>query len=245
LLFLQGIAYRRAEAERARTAEFRERFMAILGHDLRNPLASIATTVQVLQRTTGPEQANALKRIEVSGARMGRMIDQLLDLARIRLGGGIRLEPEAADLGKIVDDIADELRRSQPEGAIQVEEHERTDGCWDVDRLGQVISNLIGNALAYRAPDTPVRASVQPQGEAALLTVHNDGPPIPRAVLPAIFDPFRRGDRAGRGAGAGGLGLGLFITKELVAAHGGTVEVQSTEQAGTTFTVRLPRHNAR
>jgi signal transduction histidine kinase len=241
LLVVRGMAYGRLVAERARTAEFQERFVAILGHDLRGPLSSVMLGVQSLKRTAGPQQAAMLRRMGASGARMDRMIEQLLDLARSRLGGGIRIVPTQVDLGRLVEGVAEELRASSSEGALQVDVQGRVVGHWDGDRLGQVVSNLLGNALAYRAPDTVVRVSVRARGDQAVLTVHNDGPPIPTPLLPVLFDPFRRGEQANRSPNTAGLGLGLFITRELVAAHGGTIGVESSEGTGTTFTVTLAR----
>jgi signal transduction histidine kinase len=241
LLVLRGMAYRRYVTERARTAEFQERFVAILGHDLRTPLSSILLGVQVLERTAGAQQTNTLRRIGASGARMGRMIEQLLDLARSRLGGGISIVPTQVDLGKLVEGVAEELRASSGEAALHLDVQGRVDGQWDGDRLGQVVSNLLGNALAYRAPGTPVRVTLRAQGDQAVLTVHNEGPPIPATLTPVLFDPFRRGEQGSRSAGTAGLGLGLFITREVVAAHGGTLGVQSTDATGTTFTVTLAR----
>ena len=242
LLVLRSVAYRRLVEERARTAQFQERFVAILGHDLRSPLTSIMLGVQSLKRNTGPREADMLRRMGASAERMERMIEQLLDLARSRLGGGIHVVPTQVDLGKLVDGVAGELRALSGEGALQVDVQGRVDGQWDGDRLGQVVSNLLGNALAYRAPDTVVRVSMRAQGDQAVLTVHNDGPPIPATLIPVLFDPFRRGEQGGRSAHTAGLGLGLFITQELVAAHKGTITVESNEGAGTTFTVTLARH---
>ena len=242
LLVLRSMAYRRLVEERARTARFQELFVAILGHDLRSPLTSILLGVQSLKRTGVPQQADMLRRMGTSGARMERMIEQLLDLARSRLGGRIRVVKAQVDLGKLVEGVAEELRASSGEGALQVDVQGRVDGQWDGDRLGQVVSNLLGNALAYRAPDTIVSVSVRAQGDQAVLTVHNDGPPIPATLVPVLFDPFRRGEQGGRTAHTAGLGLGLFITHELVAAHGGTIGVESNEGTGTTFTVTLARH---
>jgi signal transduction histidine kinase len=239
LLLVGGLEQRRLGAERLRTAGFQEKLAAIVGHDLRNPLSAIVTNIQLLKRSANPSQTHALERMAASCARMGRMIDQLLDVARIRLGTGIAIAPTVVDLGKVVDDIADELRSSQPQGAIRIEKHDEV-GYWDADRLGQVVSNLLGNALAYRAPDTPVVVTVRGDADHAFLTVHNDGPPIPAAVIPLLFDPFQRGQPSAR-PGSAGLGLGLYITKELVAAHGGSIDVQSTDNTGTTFTVSLPR----
>ena len=240
LLLVWGVAQRREEEKRQSEAEFQERLVAILGHDLRSPLASIETTLQVTRRKAGRMSEDALQRMETSSARMGRMIEQLLDLARIRLGDGIRLEATEIDLCNVVRDIVGEHRSAHLGRTIEVEDGDRIDGCWDADRLAQVISNLLGNALAYGAHGSPVRVSVAARGDMAVLTVHNDGPPIPSDVLGTLFDPFRRGGKRKPQAGSG-LGLGLFITKELVLAHKGTIDVSTNEQSGTTFTVTVPR----
>ena len=233
-------AEKEALAERERLVEFQDRFVAILGHDLRNPLAALRMGLRVLERKVPPEQASAIGRMMGSAARMGRMIEQLLDFARSRLGGGIPLAPVATSLRGTVSLVADEERVQHPDRELVVVMAGDLDGVWDPNRLAQVVSNLLGNAMTYGAPDEPVRVETTAGPERVGLAVHNGGPPIPEAVQRVLFDPFRRGERESRAAGTSGLGLGLYITKEIVSAHHGTIAVESNH-AGTTFRIELPR----
>ncbi len=233
----------RAEVEAVlRQGEFRERFMGILGHDLRNPLQAIVfvTAALLKQEDTTAAQARLLQRINGSAARMGRMIGDLLDVTRVRLGGGLPLSPAPAQLGDVARQVIDELRAANPGRAVQLAA-EDVSGTWDADRIAQVISNLVGNALEHGPPDRPVRVSVRRDGDGAVVAVSNEGAPIAPEVLPGIFDPFVRGAPAIR---PGGLGLGLFIAQHIVAAHRGTITVASAP-AETTFTVWLPASGSR
>ncbi|MEO8875156.1 MAG: HAMP domain-containing sensor histidine kinase, partial [Polyangiaceae bacterium] len=133
-------------SERAQVTDFQERFIAILGHDLRNPLGAISMGIDLLKREIKGEDAT-LHRMASSSQRMARMIDQLLDLTRSRLAGGIQLTPSRTDLGKLTNDLVDELRVQHPEATIDIESKGDLRGDWDSDRLAQVISNLVGNAL--------------------------------------------------------------------------------------------------
>lgn len=234
---------RAALAEKERLQQFQERFLAILGHDLRNPLASIDMgTDLVRQRTTDPVTLRVLDRMSASSRRMTRMIGQILDLTRGRLGGGLEIKREPVDLRDVLVAIVDELRAARPRSTIELE-CESTVGQWDRDRLEQVFSNLVGNAIAHGDETIPVRVVARAEaGDSVRIDVHNAGEPIPETVLPTIFDPFRRGDRESRTAKTEGLGLGLYISHELIRAHGGTIEVASTADAGTTFRVTLPRN---
>ncbi|WP_242337307.1 MULTISPECIES: hybrid sensor histidine kinase/response regulator [Anaeromyxobacter] len=214
-----------------------ETFAGILAHDLRNPLSSILTSAELIQRRAESEPTvRTAQRILFSGRRMARMIEELLDFTRLRVSGGIRLERRAARLGEIARRIVGELEGEHPERTV-VEVRGDDSGEWDVDRLGRVVSNLVANALQH-GEDRPVRVEVDGGDPRTVeLRVRNAGA-IPRELLPSIFDPFRSGARRGR---RGGLGLGLFIVRSLVEAHGGDVGVVSSPGTGTTFAVRLPR----
>jgi PAS domain S-box-containing protein len=234
-------AERASLAERARTQEFQERFLAILGHDLRNPLASIDMGVGLLlQRSTDPAMLRIIRRLRSSSLRMSRMIEQILDLTRTRLGGGLELQHQRMDLLEVITRIVDELRVAQPSRIIEARCCSIW-GTWDRDRLEQVFSNLIGNALVYGDPARPVIVRAQEEDGLARVEVHNDGPPIPPELLPVLFSPFRRGERDSRTPKTEGLGLGLYISNEIVRAHGGSIEVRSSDTEGTTFVVSLPR----
>jgi signal transduction histidine kinase len=190
----------------------------------------------------GERDAKPLSRILSSGQRMSRMIDQLLDFTRARAGGGIAVSPREANLADLCSQAVGELELVYPDRKIRCDFAGDQGGTWDPDRLLQIISNLVANAGQHAAPGSDIDVRIDGRSaEALLLEVHNEGA-IPPALLPGLFDPFRvtrhRRDHSR------GLGLGLFIVKELVRAHGGTVEVASSEAAGTTFTVRLPRRRA-
>jgi len=230
--------------ERTEALRLSEMFTAVLGHDLRNPLNAIVTSAYLLQRQSseGPVMQSA-ERILSSGKRMGRMIQDMLDLARARLAGGIPLKREPLDLGTLIERVVREHQTIFPARRIELHREGTLWGDWDADRLSQLTSNLVGNALQYGEADTPVEVRVNGADEArVVLSVANAGA-IPAEVLPHIFDPFRGGRReSGRGEG---LGLGLYIVQQLVHAHGGTIEVESGRTPRTVFRVSVPRHPTR
>jgi signal transduction histidine kinase len=176
-----------------------------------------------------------------SSQRMARMIDQLLDLTRSRLGGGIELTPAPMDLGKLTTDIVDELRTQRATALFHVETRGDLHGKWDSDRLAQVISNLVGNAVHHGTPDKAIDVVLDGTGKHVSFSIRNDGKTIPEPLQNVLFDPFRRGDRQGNSSKTAGLGLGLFISKEIVTGHGGTISVSSSDEKGTSFTFELPR----
>ncbi|MEO8801058.1 MAG: CHASE3 domain-containing protein, partial [Polyangiaceae bacterium] len=183
-----------ALSERAKVSEFQERFIGVLGHDLRNPLGALAMGIDLL-RSEVPDEQMTLDRMRSSAQRMARMIDQLLDLTRTRLGGGIELTRQEVDLKKLTTDIVDELRAQTPEAVIAIEADGDLLGHWDPDRLAQVISNLVSNALHHGDPFKPIRVSLEGHGAEVLFRVHTEGPSIPLALQNVLFDPFRRGER--------------------------------------------------
>ena len=231
---------RAALAEKARIQEFQERFLAILGHDLRNPLASIDMGVGILrEQTSDPAAIPVLSRMQSSSSRMTRMIEQILDLTRSRLGGGLELDFQVMALQATLLKIVDELRTAHPTRSIDLFAPS-ADIFGDPDRMEQVFSNLIGNAILHGDPSTPVVIRAQVDEEAVSVTIHNEGAPIPADILPKLFDPFRRGERESRTAKTVGLGLGLYISWEIVRGHRGAIEVDSSAERGTTFRVKLP-----
>ena len=229
-------------AEQKKIEELREQLIGIVGHDLRSPLCSIVVGAELMLKRGMLHEADAkaTARIARSAERMTKIISQLLDFTRSRLGAGMRVEPRPADLAEICAEVIAEAETTHPDRSLIFEADPDMRGVWDGERLAQVVSNLVGNAIAHGKADGAVSLVLRDEGDSVTLSVHNQGPAIPAEVLPAIFEPFRRlARRASRNND--GLGLGLFICRELVAAHRGEISVQSTDEAGTTFTVRLPR----
>jgi phosphoserine phosphatase RsbU/P len=223
------------------TAELREQFIAVLGHDLRNPLAAISAGARILQRSGALQEHKELRvldMINTTVTRMSDLIDNVLDFARGRLGGGITLSRDAnRPLEPVLEQVVDELRTASPQRVIETsfEITERVN-C-DRTRLGQLASNLIGNALTHGAPDQPVRVGAKTEGGQFKLWVANAGDPIPPAAMEKLFEPFFRGDvRDSRQ----GLGLGLHIASQIAQAHGGRIDVTSTpDETRFVFTMEL------
>jgi signal transduction histidine kinase len=260
-LWLRDVTQARQEERRAREAlkrarareehmeveaEFRERFIGILGHDLRSPLNAISLSARALSRY-GPLtqlQQDLGQRIELSAARMTKMISDILDLTRARLSCGIPLVLEPTHLADVCQQVVKELSAAYPNRCIVYEQEGAGEGVWDAERLAQVLSNLVANALEHGGADVPVFVRSHPCEDLVALEVHNPGAPIPQHLLATLFEPFRRGGGSSPAQGKGrrgGLGLGLYIVKEIVEAHGGRVSVRSSLEEGTTFTVLLPR----
>jgi PAS domain S-box-containing protein len=230
----------RLTRELAETLRFNETFVAVVGHDLRNPLNAMLMGAQVLERQNLQASSNqVVRQILSSGRRMRGILDDLADLANARLGSGIAVIREPADAGALLRKVVAEYRASHPDRKLELTQQGELRGRWDASRFEQIVANLIGNALTHGRESSAVTVDVDGLGtEAVVVSVHNQGH-IGEELLPEIFLPFRAGrERTTRGQG---LGLGLFIVQQLAAAHEGSVSVTSTERAGTTFTVRLPR----
>ena len=234
-----------------RVDQARDLFLAILGHDLRNPLNSIAMSAQLLpeQCEFNPESSRTASQISTNAAVMARMISDLLDYTRTRLGAGMPVSPAAMDLGSLCRAVFDEYRTAHPDRVIRF--HSRGDlrGEWDADRLRQAVSNLVGNAVQHGDENAPIDLKLIGDGDAAadevVIVVHNGGSPIAPGELPRIFEPLVRGSSAEypKHNRPGSIGLGLYIAREVARSHGGTIDAASSPDAGTTFTVRLPRHH--
>jgi len=230
-------------ARRTETLRLNDMFTAVLGHDLRNPLNAIITSAYLLERQT-QEQAvhDTAHRILSSGKRMGRMIEDMLDVSRIRLAGGIPLQPEPSDLLALIQRVVKEHQSTYPERRIEVWHQGDCSGEWDVGRLAQAASNLIGNAMQHGEGAEPIQVRVDgTQAESVEMSVINAGV-IPREVMTHLFEPFHGGQSAsGRHAG---LGLGLFIVQQIVQGHRGSVEVRCEDDAHTRIRVTVPRRSA-
>ncbi|RZN19625.1 ATP-binding protein [Bradyrhizobium sp. Leo121] len=220
------------------TSELREQFIAVLGHDLRNPLASISAGVRILDRTVQTEkERQVIAMMQTTVMRMAGLIDDVLDLARGRLGGGIGLN---LDFGKplepVLMGVVDELRLASPGRIIQAEFNiERPVNC-DGQRLGQMLSNLVGNAITHGSSSKPVIVHAETRERVFELWVSNAGQPIPQAAMDKLFEPFFRGNAH---ASRQGLGLGLYIASQIAKAHGGELTVSSTSEE-TKFTFTMP-----
>jgi PAS domain S-box-containing protein len=228
--------------DRRREQAFRETFLGVLGHDLRNPLSAVLTTARILIKrdSVAAQIRPQLERIVRSGGRMQRMIDQLLDLTRARLAGGIPVTRSVAPLplAPIVARIVDEVRCGHPEQVIELELDDTCSARLDADRFEQVLSNLVGNAVLHGDPSTPVRVALALAGEDVRVRIENGGPPIDAQFLPVLFNPFVRTSKPA--SRTSGLGLGLYISERIVDAHGGRVDVRSSPEEGTRFDVLLP-----
>ncbi|MBJ6760248.1 PAS domain S-box protein [Myxococcaceae bacterium JPH2] len=241
---LQDITERRAAEEEAkRRAGFEQLLIGIVGHDLRNPISAITMAAGTLERQDQLDERGrkAVARIRSSAARASRMLRDVLDFTQARLGGGIRMEPRPVDLHDLVRQVMDEVQLAHPTRRLHVECLGDGHGVWDADRLAQVITNLVNNALSYGYPQCPVFVRTRGEAQSVVLSVHNQGPPIPSELMPHLFEPLKRAGGAQGPSQGHGLGLGLFIVKHVVDAHGGSVRVRSTEREGTSFRVALPR----
>jgi PAS domain S-box-containing protein len=234
---------RQFRIQRERDDQLRETFVAILGHDLRTPLGAIQTAGDLMKRRARTAEDQKMADIILRAThRMKGLTDDMLDLASSRLGQGIRLFPIDVDLATLVTTVTEELA-SGGKADFSIESSGDIRGHWDPGRMTQVLSNLLGNAVAYGAPDKPVKIRIDGRSDEEItIEVNNQGEPIPADVLRIVFDPFRRGRSANNKRG---IGLGLYIAEQIVIAHGGKIQVQSNWEEGTTFKLKLPRASQR
>jgi signal transduction histidine kinase len=233
----------RLRDELAQAVDFSDRMVAILGHDLRNPLGAILASAGLLRGKRSSSTTSTLgvvERIERAARRMTEMTATLLDFTQVRGNRRLPVSLAPADLAEVSRAVIDELRTSHPERTIALSIRGDARGLWDAARMGQVISNLVGNALTHGATGGRVSVAIDAGADELTLRVHNFGPTIAPEQVPKLFEPFRRGGATQAGTRRG-LGLGLFIVKQIVLAHAGDVAVESTPGGGTTFIVRLPR----
>lgn len=220
----------------------KERFLAILGHDLRTPLGAIITSSKFMQESDDLEEPNRtlVQRIGTSARRMNQMVLDLLDFTRTRFGDSIPVIRTEIDARKVVHEAIAELATMYPNARIRVEMSGDLHGSWDGDRLAQALINLIGNAAQHGSDKAPIVVEAHGHDREIEIGVQNEGPAIPPDELEGIFNAMKRstGDRS---RDRRHLGLGLYIVDKIVDAHGGSIDVESSKQSGTTFTVRLPR----
>jgi signal transduction histidine kinase len=225
--------------------EFREQLIGIVGHDLRNPLSTILLAGGLLLQCEdlGEKETEMARKITRSASVAARLIDQLLDLTRSRLGGGIPIDPERFDMNDVCRQVIGETEVTHPDRPLRVDARGDLTGVWDRDRMYQLLANLVGNAVQHGEPRTPIDLRIDGRETDIVIDVANRGEPIPADTLPFIFDAFRQGRKV-HPSRTHGLGLGLFIAQEIARSHGGSIDVTSSQTDGTTFRLRLPR-NAR
>ena len=220
-------------------------FLAILGHDLRNPLGTVITGATFIMRATDVPSRYVLAatRIFNSGQRMSKLIADLIDFTRSHLGAGIPIKPKRMNLAEVCLNVVDELRTSHPERIIDFEPRSRDEVVGDEDRLAQVLSNMIGNALQYGSHLEPVSVRLSSTDHDVSIAVNNKGPVIPPKKIGSVFDPLVRlaGQDMMSDERETSLGIGMYIARQIVLAHAGTIGVASNDTYGTTFSMTLPR----
>jgi hypothetical protein len=237
-----------------RIDDSRQMFLAILGHDLRNPLNTIRTAAYLIaMKDADRRTADAVSLINTSADAMAGLINDLIDFSSSALGHAMPLHREPTNMRTLCQEVIQSCRATYPHRVLRFHCEGEVDGVWDVGRIRQVVSNLLGNAIQHGSPDGPIDVSVATARSrfdhsrdaipAVVLSVRNEGPPIPPELLPTLFDPLKRYEtrEAASQRTPGSVGLGLYIVREIAMAEGGTVSVTSTAETGTTFTVCIPR----
>ena len=246
--FNEAIDQSLAEAVRTYTAivdRSRRLFLAMLGHDLRNPLNSVVMSAEVLSETRGlnADSSEMVAQISTSAAAMAEMIKDLLDFTAGELGVAMPVSPAPMNLGQLGQEVVDEMRSAYPTRTFVLSVEGDVGGEWDQARLRQVLSNLLGNAMQHGTG--PVELRVGGEDRDVWFTVHNDGPAIPPDAIANIFEPLVHGaeekSEPQKRRRPGSMGLGLYIARAVVSGHGGTIEVASSAESGTLFTVSIPR----
>ena len=217
-------------------------FVGILGHDIRNPLGTISLSTQHLVRS-GQLSAKAAEKILNSVARINSVIEHVVDFTRAQSHGVMPVNPQPGNLADQFYKVVEETRVRHPDRVLRLEPNGNFDGRWDEGRMGQLLSNLLENAMSYGARDVPVTISMWASPDEVSFSVHNGGKAIPKAEQARIFEPLARGQADGKEERRqpDGLGLGLYICQEIVRAHGGRISVESEDRKGTSFVVHLPR----
>lgn len=221
----------------------REIFLGMLGHDLRNPLGAIIGSAHILVNARElPERF--LKNASLilnSGRRMNALVGDLLDFTRSRLGGGIPIVPADMDIAKVCRQTVEEIAALHPQRVLNFEASGQLQGQWDQARVSQALSNVINNAVEHGSDETPINVIIRGDADGVELAVQNWGPVISTTQLQKIFAPMHRIEDGRPVAPSSNLGLGLYITERIVAAHGGNIGVESSDENGTTFTIHLPK----
>lgn len=233
----ESVAFFTEQVEQARNL-----LLGMLGHDMRTPLQTIQITATYLAAlNAGEEVSEAAARLIRSGGRMQGLLDDLCDFNRTQLGLGINVVPRNVDLARVLANVVDELRAAHPDREIEVDVSGDLRGDWDDQRMQQLLSNLVSNAIKYGASKTPVRVTAVSADKEVLIEVGNRGPAMDRLTLERIFDPLQRGaDQSASASDDVGLGLGLYIASEIAKAHHGRIDARS-DPTETVFEVRLPR----
>lgn len=241
---LQMVGAMQDVGETKRREEFEKQLIGIVSHDLRNPLSAVLMGAEaILKRDELDERTTkAVVRIKSAAERARRMIRDLLDFTQARLSGGIRVDKRPTDLHELTRQVLEEFEVADPDRRIEGLHEGDGKGTWDADRVAQIVTNLMQNALTYSPPDTTVRVRTFAEDDAVSLSIQNEGAPIPAHRLPHLFEPLQRATEHA-GTATRSIGLGLYIVKQLAEAHGGRITVESNEHDGTTFTLRLPRGN--
>lgn len=226
----------------------RNLFLGVLGHDLRNPIGAATMAARFLVQRGGadPKLTLVASQIVATTERATQILNDVLDVTLAAFGTEIPVVKALMDMGQLGIQLVEEMRTVSNGRAIEISIVGETEGEWDKARMGQVLCNLIDNALQYSSEHSAVRVNVDGQENDILISVHNDGDPIPSSKIKVIFDSFTRGQHGDAAPGrAANLGIGLYITKRIVLAHQGEISVTSVVDAGTTFIVRLPKHQQR
>lgn len=233
-------ARKAAQEANTRADVFREQLLGPIGHELRSPLYALQLSLSALQRGGGMSETQTRQVTHMAAAtrRLERMLHELLDYTRTRLGGGISLRPAPLSLNTVLGKVVEGLQAAHPTRRIVSLVEGEVRGTWDEARLGQVLDNLVGNALLHSPESTPVEVKVSGEVDAVHVSVRNEGPPVPLEERSTLFEPFKGGKRAS----GEGLGLSLYLARQLILAHGGRISVESGVGLGTRFIVWLPRH---
>ncbi len=225
--------------------ESRGLLLGVLGHDMRTPLGAARMSAQYLLQSEPLEQKQmkAVIRIVNSTGRIRSMVDDLLDFTQTSLGLKLPIVRAHLDIGDACKEVVSEVEALYPDRIVEFQRDGNLTGDWDGVRIAQMIANLVANAAQHGDPGVPIRVSIRDEDDAIAIQVHNHGESIPTQSRQTIFEPLKQTPRSGadRHKGSSGLGLGLYISKEIAVAHGGSIEVESTEQEGTSFVVRMPK----